>query len=232
MEAIRVLAFDYGGTLGAVGPPVDVSLMDRLLRESYARDLPAGFAAAFSRAVQHATTCARASLIEQSLTASLDEVLAAMGFRVEASLAEVVDRYFTLLGDGLPDPAAGPVLECLCERGYGLLLAANTFRPRWSRETTLRQAGWLGYFRGILLSSELGFRKPHWRFYQRVVELSCVSSAEILFVGDTLENDVLAPVRFGMRSVWLTRRSPFEVSQLAPSCRSVAALRELLDLVS
>ncbi|MHC5539369.1 HAD-IA family hydrolase [Singulisphaera rosea] len=57
-----------------------------------------------------------------------------------------------------------------------------------------------------LISSELGYRKPHPEFYRAVCKSLALPPGAILSVGDDLENDVLGASRAGLRSVWLDRR--------------------------
>jgi len=84
------------------------------------------------------------------------------------------------------------------------------------------------YVSEIFCFRELGFRKTDARFWDAVVARLGVSRAEILMVGDDLENDVLAPGRAGIASVWFNpARAPAPAGTTA-----IARLDELPQLVA
>lgn len=57
-------------------------------------------------------------------------------------------------------------------------------------------------------SESLQTYKPHEEFYLRMItELGCEPN-DILFVGDSIDADVLGPINIGMRAVWLNRNGP------------------------
>lgn len=56
----------------------------------------------------------------------------------------------------------------------------------------------------ILISSEIGVRKPHPGFYEAVGSHVGLSHDRVLFVGDDRENDFLAPRRAGFPALLLT----------------------------
>lgn len=60
----------------------------------------------------------------------------------------------------------------------------------------------------IATSAEWGVTKPDPEFFRRVEELAGHPAEDILYVGDRLDNDVLAPKKVGMRTA-LLRRGPF-----------------------
>jgi len=58
-----------------------------------------------------------------------------------------------------------------------------------------------------VISSQVGFRKPHPTFYQVACERLELPTGRTLCVGDDLENDVLGPERAGLRGLLLDRNS-------------------------
>ena len=60
----------------------------------------------------------------------------------------------------------------------------------------------------IFTSAEWGVEKPDQAFYRKVAQVCGVDAAHILYVGDRLDNDVLAAARAGMRTA-LLRRGPW-----------------------
>jgi putative hydrolase of the HAD superfamily len=84
------------------------------------------------------------------------------------------------------DERAGPVLEQLAQRGYILGLASN-----FDRRLRSVVAGFpaLRPVQHLIISSEVGWRKPSRLFFQAVIEAVGVNPQEILFVGDDPIND-------------------------------------------
>jgi HAD superfamily hydrolase (TIGR01549 family) len=62
--------------------------------------------------------------------------------------------------------------------------------------------------RSIINSSDLGAEKPDPRFFDAVAAAVSLEPAQILYVGDRLDNDVLPALAAGMRTV-LMRRGPW-----------------------
>jgi FMN phosphatase YigB (HAD superfamily) len=116
----------------------------------------------------------------------------------------------------------------LREAGYRIAVVAN--QPA-VRTEELRRAGVDA--EQIAMSEELGISKPDPRFFERVVELTGASAAEIAYVGDRVDNDVLPSVAAGMRAVWI-RRGPWGyIGELPPGTDAmvVSSLDELVERI-
>ena len=59
----------------------------------------------------------------------------------------------------------------------------------------------------LTISGEIGVRKPKIEIFQVACERAGVSPKEALFVGDTIENDIVGANRAGMTSVFIDRES-------------------------
>jgi FMN phosphatase YigB (HAD superfamily) len=60
-------------------------------------------------------------------------------------------------------------------------------------------------FEAIIISADIGLRKPHPDIFRRMMEMLKISDPRtILFVGDTPRFDITGPHRAGMRTVWLS----------------------------
>jgi putative hydrolase of the HAD superfamily len=93
------------------------------------------------------------------------------------------------------------LLEALRGRGLKLALVSNTASPQWLLEPILERQGLAPRVDAIVLSSEVGKRKPHPAIFQQALRELEVESNEALFVGDRLEADVLGAARVGMKTV-------------------------------
>jgi FMN phosphatase YigB (HAD superfamily) len=87
----------------------------------------------------------------------------------------------------------------------------------------------------ILISADLGFEKPSRGFFEKVAEAAGAKPAEVLYIGDRVDNDVLPARSLGMMAV-LIRRGPWgylhaEWPQAAQADGVVDTLLEIPDLV-
>jgi len=69
---------------------------------------------------------------------------------------------------------------------------------------TLERLGLRHHFSAIVVSSELGWLKPHPELYRTALSRVGARADEALFVGDDLDNDVRAPKALGLRTAWFT----------------------------
>ncbi len=107
-------------------------------------------------------------------------------------------------------PDARPCLTSLREAGFRVLLAGNQPARR-----TVQLAALSLPVAGLATSDELGAEKPAPAFFEAVRRLAEVPAAEILYVGDRVDNDVLPAGLAGMRTCWL-RRGPWGQLQELP----------------
>lgn len=98
----------------------------------------------------------------------------------------------------------GPTLTALAARGLPIVIASN-FDGRLRRVVAgLPELS--GRRPTLVISSEVGYRKPHPEFYRAVESALGRRPERLLMVGDDLENDVSGARRAGFRGVWLDRR--------------------------
>jgi putative hydrolase of the HAD superfamily len=100
-----------------------------------------------------------------------------------------------------PDvPAA---LDALDRAGVAVRIGSN-FDGRL-RSVVAGLPGLAGRSEGIVISSEVGFRKPHPAFYRAAVAGFGQPEGRILFVGDDTEHDVEGPRRLGLPAALIDR---------------------------
>lgn len=71
------------------------------------------------------------------------------------------------------------------------------------------------FFDAIVLSSDLGVRKPDPKTFRSLLDAIAVPPEEAVFVGDSLFDDVYGAGQVGMKTVWISRESKGAV-QTAP----------------
>jgi HAD superfamily hydrolase (TIGR01662 family) len=125
-------------------------------------------------------------------------------------------------------PDALPALDGLASKGYRIAVIAN--QPA-ERHAELRA---LGVDPEVMaMSEEMGVAKPDPAFFREALRLmGGVSASDVAYVGDRIDNDVLASSAAGMRAVWL-RRGPWGVipTKHPPAALIVDSLAELLDRI-
>lgn len=93
------------------------------------------------------------------------------------------------------------LLEALRARGLGLALVSNTASPEWLLRPVLERQGLVERVDAVVLSSEVGKRKPHPAIFERALDEVDVGPGEALFVGDRMDADVVGASRVGMTTV-------------------------------
>jgi HAD superfamily hydrolase (TIGR01662 family) len=149
-------------------------------------------------------------------------VWAALGVTIERG--EEHDALWGHLGIECPDsswfgllyapadlyPDAIECLEKVQSIGLRVGIAGNQTEEleRWARSAGLPADV-------ITSSASLGVRKPDPRFFARLVELCGCEPAEVAYVGDRVDNDVLPAARAGLVAVHI-RRGPWGRLQPTP----------------
>jgi putative hydrolase of the HAD superfamily len=101
-------------------------------------------------------------------------------------------------------PDAYELLDALRARGLRIGYVSNTYDPPEILREVIRDEGMEKRADAIVLSSELGFRKPSPRIYQAALREVDAPAAATLFVGDRVLEDVVGPAREGMRTCLAT----------------------------
>ena len=114
---------------------------------------------------------------------------------------------------------------------FRLGLCSN-FSDGETARAVIGEAGFLPHLRSLVISEEVGIRKPRPEIFEAVAEGLGLEPREILHVGDSLEADIAGAAAVGMRTVWLTRRIREPEAKLARyrGPRPDFALDDLRDL--
>ncbi|APV48617.1 hypothetical protein BWI17_02305 [Betaproteobacteria bacterium GR16-43] len=113
---------------------------------------------------------------------------------------------------------------------HRLGIATNaTVSKRDMIERALDRVSLLPYITDIFCYTEIGARKDSGEFWSKVFSTLGLEPGNVAMVGDTLDQDVIAPRKFGVFSVWFNEggRSPLE----APGVPTIHRLPELVPLL-
>jgi FMN phosphatase YigB (HAD superfamily) len=96
------------------------------------------------------------------------------------------------------------ILCALSER-FKVGLCSN-FSHSVTAQSILEDYGLFPQMHAVVISEELGVRKPRIEIFRAVLEALDVEARHTLFVGDSLTNDIAGAAGAGIRSVWIRRR--------------------------
>ncbi len=87
-------------------------------------------------------------------------------------------------------------------REQGLRIGICTDLTTHIQHRKLRVLGLSDFVDALVTSEEAGVEKPGRAIYEMILEKLRVQPEEAVFIGDSLEKDVLGPERMGMHAVW------------------------------
>ncbi len=114
----------------------------------------------------------------------------------------ILDKLFwdTLYAAMVPEPGIHECMAGLRDRGYRVGIGSNMMlSPQMQK---LIRLDLLQYCNFVVTSEEAVFDKPELPFFALCVKKAGVDPGECLFIGDNLQNDVLAPEKAGMQALW------------------------------
>jgi HAD superfamily hydrolase (TIGR01549 family) len=82
-------------------------------------------------------------------------------------------------------------------------------------------------FDAIIISADTGLRKPNQRIFRKILEAMNLQAHEVLFVGDTPQDDIVGAARVGMRTAWINRHRKPVPEGVPPPDITIADLAEL-----
>jgi len=98
---------------------------------------------------------------------------------------------------------ARETVEALVKGGRRVALATNaSVSPRSMIEVALGRVGLRDPVSEIFCYNEIGARKDSDEFWRAVLERLGADPVEVAMIGDSVEQDVVAPRRFGINAIW------------------------------
>ncbi len=90
-------------------------------------------------------------------------------------------------------------LSTLSRRDLRLFIVSNNPWAGTIRER-LKRFGLENYFESIIVSSDIGYRKPSRKIFEELIRQSSLDPSDILFVGDSYPHDIEVPKSLGMHT--------------------------------
>ncbi len=130
-------------------------------------------------------------------------------------------------------PDVVPAVETLRAAGIRLAVISNW---TWTAPELLHDFDLARHFETLVISSRVGFQKPHAGIFRRALDEMHVPAAKAIHVGDSYTADVAGARRVGILPVLIDRRVGDPASVRAehadPDLHVVGDLFELLDLLT
>ena len=218
MNAVKAVAFDLFNTLITVEPDALPVALGRLVASLARNGLEVDaqvFAAAHRQAALDHVAKTRIDGRETHNRFWISDALAALGSNVmpdDRRIAAAVEAYFSaFLELSRRIPGTRRLLETL-RPDYRLGLLSN-FTHGPAASAVLDQLELTPLFDLVIISGDLGYRKPHPRAFEALSRGFQLEPGSIVFVGDDPECDVHGARNAGLQPVWTTyvrdRNIPF-----------------------
>ena len=208
---VKAIIFDLGHTVWDFAPREDVWKLNILRlherRSSWGngnvpppRVLGEAVAGTISRWMRSWDT----DVLEQPSSETLvAEALAEIQLAPPADI--VADLTMILFGRELDMPVIAPdsvaMFDALETSGIAMACVSNTITLETGISDVLMRLGMLRYFRSVVASSAMGYKKPHASLFKRALAEIEVEPQHAVFVGDRLIDDVSGAQAAGMRGV-------------------------------
>ena len=225
---IRAITLDVGGTL-ADGDLDKKAFMRKVV--DYLSGLgynvsPRSYKRALDKAMRELQRL-RSSGREMSFWDFYSLVLSGLGISpTEELLSALLDLYFDCFISS-PLPGSSEVVKALSGR-YELAVISNAISP-WPRRF-LELQGLKPYFKAIVISGEVGWRKPHRRIFEIALSRLRAQPHEVIHVGDSPLEDISGAKAVGMRAILVARGRSFLDLEVEPDA-VIEDIRELPEVL-
>jgi putative hydrolase of the HAD superfamily len=209
MKQIRAVGFDLFNTLITVEPQALDEAVSRLTAQLTQSGLTVeheAFTRDHRRAALQFVEATRRDGRETHNRFWISAALVQQGFDVapdDPRIAGAVEAYFSAFLDLCHlIPGTGEMLGSLGER-YRLGLLSN-FTHGPAARSILDLLGLSSSFEVLLISGEIGYRKPHPLVFHRLAQELGVPAGETLYIGDDPLADIDGAMKAGLLPVWMT----------------------------
>jgi putative hydrolase of the HAD superfamily len=209
MDHIDAIGFDLFNTLVTAEPQTLDEGVDRLTESLQGKgfDLDAEqFRESHRRAAHGFLRESRETGRETHNSFWISAALRDFGYQIapdDPRIAQAVDAYFSAFVEYCQLIPGTEALLGTLRQSYPLGLLSN-FTHGPAARAIIERLGLASFFQVLLISGELGFRKPHPSVFCTLSEQLDIEPGKILFVGDDPDADVSGAREAGLMPVWTT----------------------------
>lgn len=209
MNSVTTLGFDLFNTLITVEPRTLDQALDRMIwsLQKSGLNLEAGnFRVSYRDVALAYVEEARRNGKETHNRFWVSTALTYYGYKVEpedARIAQAVEVYFSYFAERCRViPGTMEMLAKLAGDYHLGLLSNFTHAP--AAMTILTRLGLVSFFDVLLISGDLGYRKPHPLTFDKLASALNSDKAKMLYIGDDPEADIRGALNAGIQPVWTT----------------------------
>lgn len=216
MKSVKVVLFDVGNTLlfddPAAWPRVYRRAEAALWRELHragATIRPEILYGKPDTLLGHYYALRGTGIVEPGMLHVLAGLLEKQGLALpDASVARALRAMYAVTQTNWKIEQDAPAtLRELERRGFRLGVISNVSDDENAREL-LGKAGLHKFFETVLTSAAHGRRKPDPGIFQEALNHFEVEPRHAVMIGDSYDADILGASAVGLRTIWITRRSP------------------------
>lgn len=206
---VKAVMFDFIGTLVNVkGYNLEVSKMKlyKALCEAGFKVGHEKFLEAYTQAHEKYRVIRYQKLIEVTNAIWISDALNSLGFKTnpeDSRIKTAVNIFFEDYLNSLKTrKCAKKLLKTLSAQNYKLGLISNfTYAPLIYG--ALRKTSLNNFFDTVLVSADVGWRKPHVKIFEEALKRLDVKAEETVYVGDSPEEDVKGAKQLGIKTIYV-----------------------------
>ena len=193
------------------------------------------FYRAFSQSFQEVSELRRTEFKEIRSQDRMRILLRVLGHEADGTPPEILDDLTKAHMGQLEESfeVRQETLEVLdwASRNYRTGMISN-FDYAPSLHNALDRFGIRSAFETVVVSVEVGWRKPHRNIFDRTFKEMCIQPSEALFIGDQLYVDVYGAINSGLDVVWIeTERQDWVTPELPDPTYRVRSIGEVIGLL-
>lgn len=156
-----------------------------------------------------------------------DIVLDRLSYQANTDLLKQIRDLYVVHSSSYFYPCSDDLISSLSKK-YPIGLICNTIHD--IPKELVSNRGWDKYLTVMVLSRDVGFRKPRPEIFMRALEGLGVEGEEILHVGDSLVADVAGVLTVGGTPVWVShsRDSEWRGYRIETVCELPTLLRKII----
>lgn len=235
---IRAVLVDFGDTLVHLSRPWNDVFLDNLKslheflkREGVNPDFDE-FAKLFIREYEGASAISHFYKVEVPIQNTISRVFRKIKLKdPRANLVQsaIEEFYRPEIEAWQPYPDAMEVLAGFRKMGLKNGLISNA-KSDWAVKAILEKHDLSKFFEAIVTSAAMLKRKPRFDIFMQALTTLGVKSSETIFIGDSLQADVLGAKTARMRSIYVCRKPVTEDCRVAPDV-TVSSLTQALEKI-
>jgi len=228
---IKAVLFDFGGTLVDTPPRFDYETCLLNLHQSLLKN---GVCISFEGYKQFHNEVrdrvyAGNSLREVLFAFRVSEALNRFGYSLKPTDRIIVEATEAFMEPWIQARTMEEDVPSTLQRlkkKYSLAVVSN-FGHSPTVWKTLERFALVKFFDVVVVSADVGWRKPSPKIFKKALEALMVSASESVFVGDEPDHDIEGAQKVGMRTVLLKKPSTKETRYKVEPDEAVSALEEL-----